>query len=163
MRVAETVAALCVTLLGVTTIVLARQMAYDAEYGPGPGFLPFWLGVALVILSVFLLRSALRIPASNGAAAVAEDGAPASRFFQFAPDALVPWLVFFVSTIGLAVFFERLGFGLAIGLYMLLTMRWVAGQSWAVTIVLTIVTPLVLYLGFVRLLMVPLPLLPPGV
>ena len=44
MRVSETIAALCITLLGITTIALARQLPYEAEYGPGPGFLPFWLG-----------------------------------------------------------------------------------------------------------------------
>ena len=60
MRVAETIAALCVTLLGVITIALARQLPYQAEYGPGPGFLPLWLGATLVVLSVFLLRSALK-------------------------------------------------------------------------------------------------------
>lgn len=160
MRIAETIAALCVTLLGVVTIYLARQLPYDSEYGPGAGFLPFWLGVVLVILSVFLLRDALQA----GAAAASSDGGGAASegFFAFAPGASVPWLIFFLCTIAISVLFERLGFGLAIGLYMLVTMRWVARQSWPWTIILAIVTPIVLYVGFVRLLMVPLPLAPPG-
>jgi hypothetical protein len=45
---------------------------------------------------------------------------------------------------------------------MLVTMRWVARQSWPSTIALTLATPLVLYIGFARLLMVPIPLAPPG-
>src|SRR3990170_1204179 len=60
-RVSETIAALFITLLGITTVTLARQLPYEAEYGPGPGFLPFWLGVTFVILSVFLLRDALKL------------------------------------------------------------------------------------------------------
>lgn len=158
MRVADAVAALCVALLGITTIALARQLPYDAEYGPGPGFLPLWLGATLLVLSVFLLRGALRAgahPEADG-----DDGR--EGFLQFAPGALTPWLIFFASTVAVSLLFDRLGFGLSVGLYMLVTMRWVVRQSWLATIGLAIATPLVLYLGFVRILMVPLPLAPPG-
>ena len=159
MRVADTFAALCVALLGLTTIALARQLPYEAEYGPGPGFLPLWLGATLVVLSMFLLRSAL----SEGAAATAADaeGARSEGFFAFGPGAFVPWLIFFVSTIAVSLLFERLGFGLAIGLYLLVTMRWVARRDWASTVILAVIAPIVLYLAFVRVLMVPLPLAPP--
>lgn len=161
MRVADTIAALCVALLGATAIALSRQLPYEAEYGPGPGFLPFWLGVTLVVLSVFLLREAR-------AARTIEDTSPdtegdtQSGFARFAPGALTPWLVFFVSTVAVSVFFEQLGFGLSVGLFMFVTMRWVAGRSWLSTIIFALVTPIVLYLGFVRILMVPLPLQPAG-
>jgi putative tricarboxylic transport membrane protein len=159
-RVAETIAALCVSLLGVITIALARQLPYQAEYGPGPGFLPLWLGATLVVLSVFLLRSALK----EGAHAASADarGENPEGFFQFAPGAFTPWLIFFVSTLAVSLLFQRLGFGLSIGLFMLVTMRWVARQSWLSTIVMALATPIVLYLGFVRILMIPLPLAPPG-
>jgi hypothetical protein len=158
-RVAETIAALCVALLGLTTIALARQLPYEAEYGPGPGFLPLWLGSALVVLSVFLMRNALKLESSPVSTTEGENPA---RFFEFAPGALVPWLVFFASTVAVAFFFEQLGFALAIGLYMLVTMRWVARQSWPWTILLALATPFVVYLLFVRLLRVPLPLTPAG-
>jgi putative tricarboxylic transport membrane protein len=154
-RVADTIAALCVALLGATVIALARQLPYEAEYGPGPGFLPFWLGVALVVLSVFLLREARATRTSN-------EGDVQSGFAQFAPGALRPWLIFFASTLAVSLFFEQLGFGLAIGLFMFVTMRWVARQSWRSTILFALLTPTVLYLGFVRILMVPLPLQPAG-
>ena len=162
MRVSETIAALCITLLGITTIALARQLPYEAEYGPGPGFLPFWLGVTFVVLSVFLLRSALKLPL--GAPPAVEDAERGSRetFFQFTPGARTSWLIFFVSTIAVSLMFERLGFAVSIGLFMLVTMRWVARQSWPSTIALTLATPLVLYIGFARLLMVPIPFAPPG-
>ena len=160
MRVADTVAALCVALLGITTIALARQLPYEAEYGPGPGYLPFWLGVLLVVLSVFLLRGALR----KGTTIGPEDdgGDNPARFWQFAPGAFLPWLIFFVTSIAVSLTFERLGFGLGIGLYMLVTMRWVARRSWPATIILAVATPIVLYIAFARLLKVPLPLTPLG-
>ena len=162
MRVAETIAALCVTLLGITTMALARQLPGAAEYEPGPGFLPFWLGATLVVLSVFLLRNALRLQQIAQAVPADADGDDPARFFQIAPGALMPWLIFFASTIAVSLLFERLGFALAIGLYMLVTMRWVARQSWVSTVILAVATPIVLYLIFVRILRVPLPLAPPG-
>ena len=92
------------------------------------------------------------------------DGERGSRetFFQFSPGARTSWLIFFVSTIAVSLFFERLGFALSIGLFMLVTMRWVARQSWPSTIALALATPIVLYLGFARILKVPIPLAPPG-
>ena len=159
MRVADTVAALSVALLGATVIALARQLPYEAEYGPGAGFLPLWLGVALVILSVLLLREARTVRTPDGAA-IAEDPADQAGFFHFVPGALTPWLVFFFSTVVVSLLFERLGFALAIGLYMFVTMRWVANLSWLATVLLTVLTPIGLYVLFVRLLMVPIPLGP---
>ena len=159
MRVADTVAALCVALLGATAIALARQLPYEADYGPGAGFLPLWLGVALVILSVFLLREARAAPSLDDTAIAAEPDGPAG-FLQFAPGALAPWLLFLTSTVIVSLLFERLGFALAIGLFMLVTMRWVANLSWLATILFTVLTPIVLYILFVRLLMVPVPLGP---
>ena len=160
MRVAETIAALCVTLLGIITIALSRRLPGASEYEPGPGFLPFWLGVTLIVLSLFLMRSALKEPIDPAPAD--PNGESPAGFFQFGAGALTPWLIFFVSTVAVSLLFERLGFGLSIGLFMLVTMRWVARQSWPSTIILALATPLVLYLGFVRILMVPLPIAPPG-
>ncbi len=161
MRVADTIAALCVALLGATAIGLARQLPYEAEYGPGPGFLPFWLGLTLVVLSVFLLREA-RAGRTVEDTSPDDEGDARTGFLQFAPGALTPWLIFFVSMLAVSLFFQQLGFALSIGLFMFVTMRWVARRSWLSTIVFALVTPVVLYLGFVRILRVALPLEPAG-
>jgi putative tricarboxylic transport membrane protein len=160
-RVADAVAALCVALIGATTIALARQLPYEAEYGPGAGFLPFWLGVVLLVLAVFLLRDA-RIERAHGGGAEGPGADPPAAFARFAPGAFVPWLVFFVSTVAVSLLFDRLGFALSVALFMLLTMRWVAHMPWPSTVAFALATPVVLYLLFVRILMVPLPLQPAG-
>ncbi len=161
MRVANSIAALCVALLGITVIALARQLPYDAEYGPGAGFLPFWLGVTLVVLSGFLLRDAWRKQTSHDAV-VGDDASSSAAFLQFGPGALTTWLVFLASAVIVSVFFEQLGFALSTGSFMLVTMRWTARQGWLSTIAFALITPIVLYLGFVKLLMVPLHLGPAG-
>jgi hypothetical protein len=108
------------------------------------------------------LRNALKLQQVAHAVPADAGGAGAARFFQIAPGALMSWLIFFASTIAVSLLFERLGFALAISLYMLVTMRWVARQSWVSTVILAVTTPIVLFLIFVRVLRVPLPLAPPG-
>jgi putative tricarboxylic transport membrane protein len=35
----------------------SKRLTYMTEYTPGPGFLPFWVGVVLALLSVYLIVS----------------------------------------------------------------------------------------------------------
>ena len=41
--------------LSLWLILESLQFDYLSEFGPGPGFKPFWLGVFLAILSIFML------------------------------------------------------------------------------------------------------------
>jgi len=53
--------------LGVYIISEAKQWNYMGPEGPGPGFFPLWYGIAMVVLSLWLVVvSALR-PAARGA------------------------------------------------------------------------------------------------
>jgi putative tricarboxylic transport membrane protein len=48
--------------------VASSRLAYASDYGPGPGFLPLWLGIGLVGLSLYLIVSNLtrRSPKTAG-------------------------------------------------------------------------------------------------
>ena len=46
--------------LGVYIITQARAWDYYTLDGPGPGFFPFWYGVAMVVLSLLLVLNAAR-------------------------------------------------------------------------------------------------------
>ena len=46
--------------LSVWLILEALQFDYLSEFGPGPGFEPFWLGIFLAALSIFLFISTFR-------------------------------------------------------------------------------------------------------
>ena len=50
--------------LGVYIIVQASGWEYLGQDGPGPGFFPLWYGIAIVALSVMLVASSVRQPAS---------------------------------------------------------------------------------------------------
>ena len=51
--------------MGIFVIWQARRLDLVFEYGPGPGFLPFWLGVGLTSLAAVLVAMALRAAQGN--------------------------------------------------------------------------------------------------
>jgi hypothetical protein len=53
---ANVIAGIAVFLLGAATTVLAwTTLPYSGEFGPGPGFLPVWLGITLMICAIPVL------------------------------------------------------------------------------------------------------------
>ena len=42
-----------------------RSLSYHDEFGPGPGFLPYWLGLVLTALALCLVISAVRSHAQH--------------------------------------------------------------------------------------------------
>jgi len=46
--------------LSLWLIIEALQFDYLSEFGPGPGFEPFWLGIFLAILSISLFINTIR-------------------------------------------------------------------------------------------------------
>jgi putative tricarboxylic transport membrane protein len=44
---------------GILVLIGSLDLQYRTEYGPGPGFLPFWLGLGLIFLGLMLLARAI--------------------------------------------------------------------------------------------------------
>jgi putative tricarboxylic transport membrane protein len=55
----DQVSAVVWLLVGAGIILESRRLDYTAEYGFGPGFLPFWVGLAIVVLALVMLVSAV--------------------------------------------------------------------------------------------------------
>ena len=63
---ARIIAGVAVFLLGIATTVLAwLTLPYTGEFGPGPGFVPFWLGITLMACSVPVIIGDLRTKAKS--------------------------------------------------------------------------------------------------
>jgi len=60
MRLAELVGRIGLLILGIAVVFFSSRLTYYSEFGPGPGFLPLWLGIALVGCAIFLLVDFLR-------------------------------------------------------------------------------------------------------
>ena len=83
----------------------AQRLPYRSEFGPGPGFLPLWIGIGIVACSAVMLYAYLFRTDRNR-----EETAKPSKV-EFA-RALGAWLAF-VAAIVLLPF---IGFGLSLGL-----------------------------------------------
>jgi putative tricarboxylic transport membrane protein len=62
---------LVLAALGTYVIVQARGWTYTGDEGPGPGFFPLWYGIAMVVLSLTLVATAVAKRQAPDAAAFA--------------------------------------------------------------------------------------------
>jgi len=56
----EVIGSFIFIVLGIMTIVNSSTLEYRSEYGPGPGFMPLWLGIIITIVSVINLLASIR-------------------------------------------------------------------------------------------------------
>jgi putative tricarboxylic transport membrane protein len=140
---ADRAAAGVLCLLGVGVSLLAMRLPYWIDRAPGPGFLPFWLGVILAVASAAaFFRTRLIERTDDDAPLLRRD----SRSLQLA--AITTGAVAIVPFVGLV---------LATGLL-------TAAASWRMdprrpvaNAAASILTPAVVWLVFVRWLGIPLP------
>jgi putative tricarboxylic transport membrane protein len=91
--------------LGLSAWLIAESLKYDymTTYTPGPGFHPFWLGICLGLLSLFLIFSTFR----------RKDTEEEKRSYLPGKKALVRVGLILIITTGMAVGMTRLGFVLS--------------------------------------------------
>lgn len=149
MKRADRVAA--VSLLFFASYVIVQGLAYKywKETAPGPGFVPFWLGVILAVCSVLLLLGTLS-PSANNA--------------PWLPDARMAKQIGFV--VGVSVVTTLLtyviGMVLASGLYMAAVLFYLEPDKKKLNTVISILTPVLVWLLFWVWLRVPMPKSPLG-
>jgi putative tricarboxylic transport membrane protein len=99
----DLVSGACLAAFGVYIAVASSRLAYVSENGPGPGFMPLWLGVGLIVLALSLIGIDLARPAAER---IRKSGNwPVAR-------ALGGWL----AVMGGIIVLPRLGFSLGLAL-----------------------------------------------
>jgi putative tricarboxylic transport membrane protein len=145
MRRAEQISAVVLFVFSVFLGREAFRLSYWAgPHVPGPGFLPFWLAVGLMVGAVGVLVAGRRTPRANVSWFLNRDAR--SRLLVLA--LLTTLLVFAVWPLGML---------LAIGLYLLIFLMIFMPGRWAIIVSVAAVTPLAVHLIFERWLVVPLP------
>lgn len=129
------------------------------EYGPGGGAFPFWISAGMLICSAaILVRAVLRIT-------------PESRLeTPFIPDAGAKREVFIVTgaltamialTSGIYLFgvwlLPSVGLYVAVPAFMIFYMRYLGKHRWSLTLAVSLITPVVTFLFFEKLLVILLP------
>ncbi len=132
--------------MGVLWIFLAQRLTYWDDFAPGSGFLPLWLGIALVALVALLLITQSARPAPVSVAP--------TRHRRIAKIML--------GLVVSAVALEFTGFVVTIGGYLLYLLGYVERRGPAQTALVAGGTTLSLFLLFHTWLGVPLPTGPWG-
>jgi putative tricarboxylic transport membrane protein len=121
-----------------------RQYAYWGPQGPGPAFLPFWLGVVMAVLATLLLVQAWRS---------ADPGAP----WLPGSEGVRRLLIVMGATVAFVALLNVLGMVLGTVLFLTVLMRFLDRCAWPVTLAVSLATAAFIYLVFGRWLKVPLP------
>jgi putative tricarboxylic transport membrane protein len=141
---ADRVSGALLLLFSLFVVVEARALPYWAANAPGPGFLPFWLGVLLACVSVWMFARP----------------APLAPFPDRATTTRVATVVAF--TAAAAVLSLVAGLALASGAFMGVTLAYLRPTHTRANWIAALLTPVVVWLLFVRWLAVPLPAGPFG-
>lgn len=104
MKKADRIFAFISLALSCWLVIESLNYDYTTDYTPGPGFLPFWLGICLGLLSLFLLFDSLRRGDAKGEGK--ETKMPAGK-------ALLRLGLILLITAGLVFFMMKIGFVLA--------------------------------------------------
>jgi putative tricarboxylic transport membrane protein len=137
--------------LGGVFVVGALQQGLMRKDVPGPGFLPFLSGIALMVISLFVLIPALL----KGKKDQGSDLFPTRQSFKK--------LLFAIAALfGFGIALEYLGYLLTTFLFMLSIARLIEPKGWWTTTLVAFLTAALSYLLFVVLLEVQLPKGPLG-
>ena len=139
---ARVLGGLAVLTLGIAVIFFSRQLPYHSDYGPGPGFLPMWIGYVLVICAVVVTAQELRVADRR------------ETFFQPRTQMAVKVLVLIATTF---LLFPLLGFSVGFGLFICAAMRLMGGHWWVTCGVAAIGTAVSIHFLFGHWLAIPLP------
>jgi len=147
MRKADIIVALGLMLIGLLVIADSIRLGFGwGISGPEAGFFPFYMALGIVICTFFIVLRAIRIYRKEGAGKplVAEGGMTQ-----------ILWVL--VPAIGVVLLTELIGLHLATVVYLAFYMGWVGKMHWAKVILLSILVPLVVYILFDRIFLIPLP------
>jgi uncharacterized membrane protein len=142
MKIADLVGGLVVLLLGIAIVFFSYQLPYESEYGPGPGFLPLWLGIVLIGSAVFVLLNILR------------KHVKADTFLKpGTKQSAMMFILIFISFLLLPL----LGFAVGLAFFCGLTMRVMGKHSWMACSFTTVGLAIGIHFVFGQWLNIPLP------
>lgn len=130
--------------------VALRSYGYRGQTGPGPGFLPVWLGVAMAILAGLLFLGATR-SREPGAAWL-----PTGR-------GLLRLMVVLTATALFVALMDVVGMILGTALFLLGILRFLEHYPWGQSVAIAVGIATLTYLVFTYWLQVPFPVSPLGI
>ena len=115
MRLADLIGGVVVLILGLAVIYFSSQLVYYSEFGPGPGFLPLWVGICITGFAIYLIFNILRKHEKAGA------------FLKPRTREGFKLLIIIIATF---LLLPLLGFSIGFGLFAGITMRVMGRHRW---------------------------------
>jgi putative tricarboxylic transport membrane protein len=137
-------------VLGLYIVTQASAWDYFGPDGPGPGFFPFWYGVAMTALALGLIVNTVR---KSHTARPQPDESQTAFDWTATGRALATWASFAIAVALMA----PLGFVLSFALLTFFIVAWVFRRSWLTAATTAVVTALAFHLAFPVMLGVELP------
>ncbi|MEW6666093.1 MAG: tripartite tricarboxylate transporter TctB family protein [Thermodesulfobacteriota bacterium] len=147
MKSYDRIAAIFFLAVGGFFSLYARRVKIGTWNEPEAGFLPFWGGLLLVGMSVFLLLSTFKAP----------DSPVRMTFFPVA-GAWKRVLVTFLSLAAYNLLLNRLGFTLTTFLFLGFLVRFIFPQGWRRTLLVAFIGSVIARLLFINFLETQLPI-----
>jgi len=142
MRVADLIAGAVALALGLAVTLFSFQLDYMSEFGPGPGFLPRWVGIGITVCSLVILIQDLRKTRTTG------------EFFRPGTKLGIKILIEIIVTF---LFFPVVGFSVALGIFTGVAMRTMGRHPWVSCGLTAAVTAVSVHFLFGHYLDIPLP------
>ena len=142
MWVADLVAGAVALALGLAVTLFSFQLNYMSEFGPGPGFLPRWIGFGITACSLVILAQVLKKNRTVG------------EFFKPGTKLGVKILIEIIITF---LFFPVVGFSIALGIFTGVAMRTMGRHRWISCGLTAAVTAVCVHFLFGHYLDIPLP------
>jgi putative tricarboxylic transport membrane protein len=147
MKKADMIAAVVLLALAGYVIQDAWRMPPSATFGPGAGFLPFWLGILLAVLATILFVTNWKREATEKDSEAVFPGKKA----LFAITLVMAGLAAYIQLI------EVLGYLVDTFLFVLFLVKVVERETWRLTLTVAVSTTAVLFVTFQILLKITLP------
>jgi hypothetical protein len=147
MRRADIYVALGLMAVGLLVIGDAIRLGFGwGMSGPEAGFFPFYMGLGVVICTFFIVLRGIRIYRKEGA------GKPLVK-----PGGLPQILWVLLPAAGMVLLTELIGLHLSTVLYLIFYMAVIGKTPWPKTLAISIFVPLVIYILFDKIFLIPLP------
>ena len=145
MRSADRVTAALLLAFAVAFSVGAlKSYQWWGSGGPGPAFMPFWLGLVMAILALMMLIKSLK--EKNAGAAWLPRG-----------EGLRDMLVVLAATVAFVALLNVTGMIIGTALYLTVLIRYLGGHPWRMTLAIALAAAGFNWLVFVHWLRVPMP------
>lgn len=142
MRLANLIGGVFVLILGLAVVFFSLQLTYYSEFGPGPGFLPLWVGIIISACAIYVVIDLLR---KQGGREV---------FFKLRTRL---GLQIFITIIITFLLLPLLGFAIGLAFFIGVTMRMMGKHRWVPCALTAIITAIGIHFIFISWLTIPLP------